>query len=108
MHCDELVQLVWQALVDAQAYPPQLPAVAADCLQVPAPSHEPVVVEVTPLPEQVDVPPQLVPDDVYAQAPPPLPPFWLHRPVRPQVVPSEAHSLSGSVPADIAAQCPSL
>jgi hypothetical protein len=64
MHCEELVQLVWQALVEAQVYPLQVPDVGEDCLQAPAPSHDPVVVAVTPVPEQVNVPPQLVPDAV--------------------------------------------
>jgi hypothetical protein len=49
------------------------------------------------LPEQDDVPGQLVVELAKAQAPPPLPPFWLHCPVRPQAVPLAAHSLSGSL-----------
>jgi hypothetical protein len=55
------VHEVPQALDDAQAYPLQVPGVAADWPQVPLPLQLPVVVEVTPLPEQVNVPGQVVP-----------------------------------------------
>jgi hypothetical protein len=99
-------QVVAQAVVEAQPYAPQVPATGDDCLQVPAPSQPPVVVEVDPLPEQRNMPGQLVPDTVKAQPPPPLPPLLLHRPVWPQVVPSDEHSLSGSVLAVTAAQWP--
>jgi hypothetical protein len=42
-----------------------------------------------------------------AHAPPPVPPLWSQSPVRPQAVVPAAHSLSGSVFAETAAQLPS-
>lgn len=57
-------QELLQALVDAQVKPPHEPDVAVPCLQAPAPSQEPVVAEVTPLPLQENVPAQLFPAEV--------------------------------------------
>jgi hypothetical protein len=52
---------VLQALVEAQVYPPQVPGVALPCLQVPAPSQEPLVDDVTPPLLHENVPAQLEP-----------------------------------------------
>jgi hypothetical protein len=58
-----LVQEMPQAVVEAQMYGAQGMFAGVDCLQVPAPSHEPVVVErVLVVLEQEVVPAQPVPD----------------------------------------------
>ena len=69
------LQVLPQAVVEVHAYPAQVPATEPDCLQVPLPSQDPVVVAVIPLPEQAKVPAQLVAIAVKAQAPRPLPPL---------------------------------